>query len=66
MTWTTPDYELKALDAMKQLKVVNEMNDSWSWAQGSRSHEHLKVMDDMKDSSSHKLKALDVVSSISL
>ena len=35
-----------------QLKVVDDMNDSWSWDQGPRYYEQLRAIDDMNNSGS--------------
>ena len=37
------------------------MNDSRSWAQGSKCNEQLRAVDDMNNSRSHELRELDVV-----
>ena len=38
---------------------MEDMNDSVSWAQGSKCYEQLKVVDNMNNSRSHELKLLD-------
>ena len=66
MTWMTLCRELKALDArwyeqlmilwpqafgcFEWLRPLEDMNDSWSWALGSKRYEHLKSMDDRNNS----------------
>ena len=45
----TLDHEIKALDAMN-IKAMDDMNESGSWARGSRCYELLDAMNDMKDS----------------
>ena len=46
----TLGHELKVLDAINNSGVVDDMNDSESWAQASRFYEQLKAVVDMKDS----------------
>ena len=45
----------------RELKVVVDMKDSESCAQGSRCYEQLKVLDGMKDSRSSDLRPLDAM-----
>ena len=45
MKWKTLTHELKALDAIKKLKAIIDMNDSESWAKPSQSYWQLKSMD---------------------
>ena len=42
------------------------MNDSMSWAQGSRCYEQLRAMDDINNSGFTELKTLDVINNSSL
>ena len=49
LIWKTLGHQLKALDAMNNLGLRVEMNDSGSWPKGSRSYEKAKVVDDMND-----------------
>ena len=42
----------KGFRCYEQVKVVDEMNDSWSCAQDSKSYEQLKTIDDMNNSRS--------------
>ena len=55
ITWTTSSHKHKALDIMNN---SIDMKDSSSWAQGSRSSEQLRVVDDMNDLGSYELKPL--------
>ena len=65
MTWATQGHELRILWAKSSiiyelLKPLVHMNDSRSWAQGSRwCYEQLKVMDEMNELWSHVLKLID-------
>ena len=43
------------------LKALVEVNNSRSWAQGSRCHEQVRVMNDMNDSGSLELRPLDAL-----
>ena len=52
LIWKALGHKLKALDAMNNLGLRVEMNDSRSWAKGSKSYEKVKVMDDMNKSGS--------------
>ena len=52
LIWKTLGHQLKTLDAMNSFGIGVEMNDSGSWAKGSKSYEKVRVMDDMNDSRS--------------
>ena len=41
-----------ALDAIKSLRLGIKMNDTKSWAKGSKSYEKVRVVDDMNNSRS--------------
>ena len=43
----------------EQIRVMVDMKGFESWAQGSRSYEKLKVVDDMNDLGSYELSPLD-------
>ena len=47
----------------EQVSVVDYTNKSRAWAHGCRCYEQLKAMVDMFDSTSHELRALDVMNS---
>ena len=49
MTWDPLSWGLKCYE---QLRAVDEMKNSWSWAYDSKCYEYLKAMDDMNDSMS--------------
>ena len=61
----TLGHQLKALDAMNNLRLGVKINDSGSRAQAFRDYEQLKPMVDMKHSS-HELRDLDVMHSLGL
>ena len=42
------------------------MNESRSWAQGSRCYEQFKVVDDMNDSGSRELRHLDAMNNLEM
>ena len=46
-----------------ELRVVANMNNFGSWAQGFRCYDQHTVLDDMNDSVSHDLKSLDSMNS---
>ena len=52
LIWKTLGHKLKALDAMNSSGLRVEMNDSGSWAKGSRSYEKVRAMDDINNSKS--------------
>ena len=47
MIWTILGRETMALKCYEQHRLIVDMNDSGSWAQGSRCYEQLRAMDDM-------------------
>ena len=49
------------MTSSRELKVVVDMKDSESCAQGFRCYELLRVLDDMKDSRSSYLRPLDAM-----
>ena len=45
----------------EQLKAVNDINYSSSWAEGYGCYEQLSIMDDMNELGSHEVKPLDAM-----
>ena len=52
MALTNLSHDNRALNPMKKLRVMDDMNDSRSSIEGSRSYEQLRVVVDMNDSKS--------------